>query len=216
MLQKLDHSSLTCTAVACSKLSRTVPAAISSLEVRCSSADTCSSIDSWFGQHSTSLTSLRQCSTVVYRGNIPRLLVGHHRYYVQLRQLTLNVLPEVQDDSADGFPGFLHDCRGLTALDMQLWGDQTTAAAAAAIAALPALQSLKLADDPWAAHMWVLTMDGSPATALQQLTHLSLGWRSRQPEDAAKLCQLSRLVNLGHLKLMSVPNEGQAACPLSC
>jgi hypothetical protein len=199
-----------------------VPATVSSLAVRCSSPGTVSSIDSWFEQHSTSLTSLKQCS-IVFSRRVPKLLKGPHLFRPQLRQLTLHIsaLDDDDDDDddeeeeeeekpADGFPDVLHGCTGLTLLDLQLGRHQNTAAATAAIAAMPALQSLKLEGCPFMAREWLLSMAHSPAAAtLQQLTKLSLCcdglWK---PEEVAKLQQLSRLTQLGHLKLTCIPNQG--------
>lgn len=106
---------------------------------------------------------------------------------------------QVQLGPADGSPGVLQHCTGLTELALQqciITGGAT--AAAVAIAVLQQLQSLTLAPER-------STQRGeSVLSELQlpsQLTHLSLAYTGQTAEEAAQLSQLSKLVNLGSLKL---------------
>jgi hypothetical protein len=100
----------------------------------------------------------------------------------------------------------LQDCSGLTALDLRYCVLQDVPATAAAIAALPELRCLKLAD---------LCSDDQDRLLLaeldfpSQLTHLSLGAQSQSAAAAAaNLSQLSRLVDLQHLRVKWLPDDG--------
>jgi hypothetical protein len=167
VLQQLDRCSLACMAVTCSRLNRAVLASTSELEVRCSSQQQLDRFIHGLERCSTYLTNLSQCSIAGALHNHPRL---HSLPGPQLKQLRLQYL-EMQLGPADGSPGVLHDCSGLTALDIQGCGMQDVPAAAAAISALPGLQRLRLA--------WVRTLQQGPTLWVQlqhpaQLTHLSI------------------------------------------
>jgi hypothetical protein len=197
VLQKLDQCSLACAAVTCSKLSHAVPANTSKLDVHCRTSDGLNSMLIWLERHSNSLTSLELCSTAPYRWAAEVELQGLS--CPQLRQLCLDRI-SWQLEPADGCPGVLHGCTGLTALDVSTSGGRNAPATAAAIAALTDLRSLQL----------VLGNDlQSNMQCPTQLTRLSLEWPGGLgPTGAARLSQLSGLVNLEHLRLSQLPCDG--------
>jgi hypothetical protein len=124
VLQKLDPFSLASTAASCSKLSRAVPAR-TQLSVQCRDQETLNTLNMWL-QDSTSLASITQISLNAqvwarHGPDEPQVSVPWHPTHVRqlpcagLRHLQLNNL-EVQLEQADGCPGVLHECTGLTAL----------------------------------------------------------------------------------------------------
>jgi hypothetical protein len=88
----------------------------------------------------------------------------------QLRSLQLNNL-RVQLEPTDSCPGVLHDCTGLTALDLEDCHLKLDDAALAVVAALPELQRLRFA---WLEN----SFPGRPSIPVfqhpLQLTHLSI------------------------------------------
>jgi hypothetical protein len=122
----------------------------------------------------------------------------------QLSQLHLKGVT-VQLEPADGFPGVLHHCTSLTALELQHCSVKDTQAAATAIAAWSGLRSLILVDFSSVEH------DASIAGELQlplQLTHLSLDCSNVEPGGMAHLSKLSALLDLAHLKLTFPAYQG--------
>lgn len=202
VLQQLDSCSLACTAVTCSTLSHACSNTMSKVAVSCSTPATLEDFSNWLQRHNSSLSSLQQCSIVSKTEDKPSL--RSLPSLSQLRQLHLSGL-EVQLGPAGGFPGVLQNCTGLTALHLKGCVVQDVSAAPAAIAALPRLQSLSLAED--SQHRDLLP----DLQHLSQLTYLS--WETYfkydcTPEDAARLSQLSALVNLQHLDLTNLPKVG--------
>jgi hypothetical protein len=125
-----------------------------------------------------------------------------------LRQLRLDGLA-VQLGPAGGIPGLLQHCTGLTALSLQGCEVQDVAAAAAAIAALPQLQSLRLVGMEDEQGKWLSVLKS--AAVLRQLMHLAYdfcAYRGLRTDEVAVLSQLSRLANLGHLVLTWLPDGG--------
>jgi hypothetical protein len=167
--------------------------------VRCSigNRETLISHSTWLQQHRTSLSSLVQYSVVsdkVYKPHLYGLPCA------TLRQLHL-----------DGIAVQLHlaracrdELQGLTALDLQDCDIKDAPAAAAAIAALPVLQSLTLKSAEDDQNRSVFEDLQLPS----QLTYLSLNIDTDKPGELAGLGQLTGLVNLAHLKLASLPFDG--------
>jgi hypothetical protein len=172
------------TAVTCSTLRRAAAAAISTVKVRSrAKSSTFQSFTRWIERHSTSLNNLQGCSVTV-RGR--RLQQGLHSLCRQLRQLHLEGVA-VQLGPASGCPGVLQYCSGLTALSLQSVAVGDVAAAAAAIATLPKLQSLRLQSIQGGQRRWLFA-ELSSAAVLPQLTHLSLDYSLaywRPPQEAA-------------------------------
>jgi hypothetical protein len=210
VLQQLDLRSCASTAVSCSKLSHVVPATISTVEVRCCSPETLGSLCLWFAQHSSSLAKLTECSLaydvcdppdpsgacLIHTAPLWRLPCP------QLRQLRLTDFEPQLEPTATG-PGVLHDCTGLTALELQSCDVQDSRTAFAAIAALPQLQSLKMTsvydeDDIFLFH---------EAQRPLQLTHLTIDYGGCYGDDnigVDELSHLSALVRLEELCLCAV------------
>lgn len=117
VLQKLDVCSLACTAVSCRALNHAGKAAIIKIAMHCSSPATLKGFTFWLKHHSSSLTSLVQCSIAgalgsgLCLGSLPGICP-------QLCQLHLENI-YLEADAATGCPGVLSDCTGLTALDLQ-------------------------------------------------------------------------------------------------
>jgi hypothetical protein len=213
VLQQLDnmlYSSLGSTAVTCSGLSYALPAALSQLEVCCKQHDEHATLESlalWLRQHSTRLTNLQRCSILSnwcgFGLDNPPIL--RNRPCPGLHTLHLQEL-RMQLPRARGFAGVLGDCTGLTTLHLEDCRVNMTPAARAAIAALPALQSLEV--------LWVcspeLLAEGRCVAAHflqlqhpQQLTQLRLRF-GRDPEQLEHLQQLPTLTNLQRLELLDM------------
>jgi hypothetical protein len=109
---------------------------ISSLTVRCSTPESAKAFETWLDSHRTSFSNLRQCGIVCEWQDTPNL---SNLPCLRLRELHLEGL---QLEAELGFPGVLHDCTCLTVLDLQSCALQDVPASAAAITALPELQSL--------------------------------------------------------------------------
>jgi hypothetical protein len=123
-------------------------------------------------------------------------MVGCALHSLHLRYCSLQLEP------ADGSPGVLQGCAGLTALALDDCSvEDAPAAAAAAIAALPDLQRLRLGHLEDLQGNSLVAMDGSCLAVLQQLTHLSLVCKGLKGNQLAELSQLSVLTNLKHLEL---------------
>jgi hypothetical protein len=216
VLQNLDQGSLACTAVTCSTLRKAVFKTITRLAVHCRVQGPLRSLLDWSEKPSSSLSDLQQCSIINNAEEwdappcLPNLPCPQLR---QLHQLHVESLI-VHLEPAGGLPGVLHACSGLTELHLQGCLVRDGPAAAAAIAALHKLQSLKLAE------LWSVQPIAQPIRPLfeelrlpLQLTHLSLGLRNAEwyedlsAEAAANLSQLSGLVNLAHLRLIGVPRS---------
>jgi hypothetical protein len=201
VLQQLDPCTLACTAVTCSTLAHACVSTMSKAKVCCSTPQALENFTNWLQQQSSSLSSLTECSIVSTTTDKQSM-----RSFPcpQLHKLHLSGL-EVQLGLAGGFPGVLQDCTGLTALHLQDCVVLDAAAAPAALAALPHLQSLSLAED--SEHKGLLP----DLQRLSQLTYLSLKLYSSYDctaEDVAWLSQLSALVNLQHLELTELPKLG--------
>jgi hypothetical protein len=143
VLQQLGTCSLASISATCKKGRAAVSASAKEVTVRCSSQQTVNSFMQWLEHNSNSLVQLTRCSVARFgwpsKANMSRLPCS------QLHHLQLGSL-QLQLQLGDGCPGVLHDCTGLTALDMQHCRveDQDAGAAFAAIAALPELQRLCL------------------------------------------------------------------------
>jgi hypothetical protein len=140
-------------------------------------------------RHSSSMVHVMQCCVTGF-ASTPTI------YSVpcpKLRQLHLQNV-EVQLGPADGRPGVLSGCAGLTELAMQGCAVHGVPAAAAFPAALPGLQSLTLAKNYVMGDICLL----AELQKLTQLTHLSIKSYGVKQES---LGQLSALVNLRHLTL---------------
>jgi hypothetical protein len=210
VLQDLDPRSLASTAVTCSQLSRDVLAVTSKVAVRFSSKGTFESFDRWLQRHhrhDTSLTNLKQCSVISQLNEAPCMDSLPCR---QLRELKLEGL-RLQLVPAGGSAGMLHDCTGLTSLDLsdcEMHGAGLFKAFNAAIAAMPNLQALRL---------YKLLREAGKGSTLVcelqfplQLTHLSLSWEflGGSEELVANLTQLTVLTRLQHLELDGLPSTG--------
>jgi hypothetical protein len=210
VLQQLDQSCLACTAVTCSKLRDAAIASISTAKVRCRTLGTLATFTAWAEQHAASLTNLTQCS-IADSDLLEDCEEGYDRPPMRslqcpwLRQLQVYGL-EVQLGTAERHPGVLHECKGLTSLDLHSCNILDGPAAAAAIAALTELQRLRLACIRENQQQRLLL------AALQlpsQLTHLSLDAEEWEPSGAVN--PLASLVNLQHLKLSNFPSGVQPA-----
>lgn len=209
VLQKLDVCSLASTAVSCRVLNHAGKAAIIKLAVQCSSTATLKGFTTWVKRHSSNLKSLRQCSITgalgsdLCLGSLPGICP-------QLRQLHLENI-QLKADAAEGYPGVLSDCTGLTALNLQNCLEKVGSghAGAAAIAAMSQLERLKLAG-PWLRQPQFTPLP----TQLQladlplHLTQLSLDCSPTGMQATADLSQLSALVNLAQLTLTGLPRKG--------
>jgi Leucine-rich repeat (LRR) protein len=102
----------------------------------------------------------------------------------------------------------LQTSTGLTALDLEHCRVQEAAAAAAAIAALPELQSLRLVLIEDLQGQSLLAVDGTSMAVRTQLTQLSLEFHPLKPVQLAALSELSSLTNLQHLQLTALPRDG--------
>jgi hypothetical protein len=133
VLQQLDPCSMACTAATCSKLSHAVPAAISKVAVRCKTLESLISCDRWLKHHS--LANLVECSiTNLSYEPINEIPVLDYLPCPHLRQLQLSHV-RVQFEAAGGSPGLLHDCTGLTGLEVNVCRVQDQRAASGAITA---------------------------------------------------------------------------------
>jgi hypothetical protein len=112
---QFDPCSLACLAVTCSTLSHAVLARSSNWAVRCDTSRRLDRFTHWLGGHSSSLSSLMQCS-IAFVGDGGRLPHLRRLPCPGLRQLHLKHL-RVQLGPGKGRPGVLHDCPSLTALD---------------------------------------------------------------------------------------------------
>jgi hypothetical protein len=213
VLQQLDQCSLACTAASCRQLSRDIPAYQSGVVVRCrpeeitGASATFHSFSFCLEQHSTSLRHLTQCSIVGDTARRVPELVLRSLPCPQLRHLHLQGL-RLQLEPSNGCPGVLHDCTGLTALALQDCALEEVSDASAAIAAIPELQHLTLENNQ---HVFG-DLSRFPLAQLQQpsmLTHLSIqSYDFDQRIRPKQLEQPSALVNLQHLRLGYVPNDG--------
>jgi hypothetical protein len=185
----LGQRSLACVAVTCSALSDALASYLSSVTITKPEAG---SYTAWLEQHSSSIAHVTQCS---FDGQFASCLGSelHDLPCPQLRQLHLQEVG-VQLGAADGYPGVLHDCTGLTSLALDGCVVQDVPAAAAALAALPELQRLTLSGN--VAVGWVCLLEELPQ--LTQLTRLSIKSYGVKQDS---LRELSALVNLQHLTL---------------
>jgi hypothetical protein len=164
------------------------------VQAHCGSPETANSLGSWLKSHSSTLVDITHCSIAGVQGNRLKL---HHLIGPALRQLHLHNC-DLQLGPAGTNHGVLQDCTSLTALELVccVVQDAPAAAAASAIAALPELQSLKLAHVPGVQGDLVLTLQ------------LSLACQALQPGQVENLRQLSGCVNLRHLQLTDLPSDG--------
>jgi hypothetical protein len=171
--------------------------------MRCSTQAVADSFMLWLKRHSTSLSSLQECSVSRFYSRVDgRLfsvqpeLVMQRLPFPQLRQLHLQGLT-VYADPASGPPGVLFsDCTALTALDLQYCDVQDVHAASAAISALPQLRWLRFVRCTSNKRSLSFLELQQP----QHLTHLSCD-SVQGLEQVEKLHQLSAVVNLKHLNL---------------
>jgi hypothetical protein len=223
VLQQLDLCSLASLAVSCSEFRQAIPASMCQLSVRCNSWEAFNSFSSWLQQNRANLDNMTQCSVVSIwqeksRINVhstlqslfqrmpgPSSRILHLLPCPQLRQLQLKDL-HVQLAPSEGCPGVLHDCTGLTSLDLQGCWVPDMHTSMAAIAALPELQSLNMG------HIDI--SDGRGLLLLPELQHasqftrLGLTFRSVGAQGMAQLSQLSAMVNLQHLRLTQLHSQG--------
>jgi hypothetical protein len=143
-LSRLDPQGLFRIARCCTSLRNVVPAqaCISQISLTCFTPARYYSFSRWLEQHNTSLTYLTQCSiqfTRQYWGEVPRVIALLP--CPELRQLHLDNAA-LHSGQAGGCPSVLQDCTGLTALSLK---DCTVPNMPAVLAALPGLQSLRMA-----------------------------------------------------------------------
>jgi hypothetical protein len=210
VLQQLDQCSLASTAVTCSTLRHAAAAASSKVDVKVHTGSSEAKLDSLIkclDVHSSSWNNLEQCSVSQREWTHVSICSLPCRH---LRQLHLDHVA-VQLGPGNGHPGVLQHCTGLTALSLESCEERDVAAAAAAIATLPQLQSLRLVAMASGQHKQLLAQLNS-AAVLRQLMCLEVwafSWSDLTPEEAAVLSQLSGFVSLQHLGLCMLPGDGE-------
>lgn len=230
VLQQLDQCSLFSLAACCSSLHHAVLANIRQITVACSTAEAFSTFEPWLQKHSSSLVNLKECAVIADWSNLTQRERRWPMYSLpcpQLRNVHLKgSYLSVRRVPAAGYPGFLQDCTGLTALRLEgLDVDATCKVVAAAIEALPELQYLELRgtaaevatpewylDTAWREYSSCENSRRAMFAQLQlpvQLSHLSLASRCSSTSDWTKTVdRLPELTALKHLELNGLPPDG--------
>jgi hypothetical protein len=187
------------------------------IEVLCRHSETLGSLSTWLDLHSSSSGSLASLTHISVKS--VRHICFHQQYlfqaqlshlpcaHLQLHGLTLQL------EQAGDAPGVLHECTGLTALDLEDCLVEDAHAAFAAIAALPELQHLRMyrvSDEQEGFHFWELPHP-------LQLTFLEVipGAAEPVPFVAEYLRQLPAMESLQHLNLQNVCSQLPGGLALS-
>jgi hypothetical protein len=210
VLQQLDSSSLANLAVCCSRLRHVFAAYTSQVVVRCRSQKMLRNFIIWLKRNSSRLSQLTQCTVLDSNSGPYSELKVETMPCSQLRHLRLRdvcVQLGPSELMPEDFPGVLHGCTGLTALDLDCCRHCDIHADFADIAALPELQHLRVVlsavDYPYPCRLFPQFQNPL------NLTHLSISYDiPLQSEPVQHLDQLSALVNLQHLGLFHLPHEG--------